>query len=799
VTELLAWVWAPAVLYVLLLGLGLLADAVLRTELPGSLLAPLGLALCIVVVTPIYKFGGTAAVAAPLAIVGALVGFLLARDGLATRVRPGPAALSAIVVYLLYLAPVALSGHATWAGYNFVNDTASNFIFSDLLEHHGARVPAVDSGGARISQFFVESGYPLGTSAVLATLRPLTGASVEAVYQPVLSGLAAVAAMSLAEIARRCRLRTVPSALSAVLAMGGVLLYRYTLHGGIKEIALAALLAAAAAIAAVALERRLEVRAVMLVALCGLAMVLAFSAVAGAYALALGLALLVAAFVAPRPPTLRHVARLVAVAFGLALVGVLPSLGGTLDFARAAKDVFAAQGGASTGYLGHLLRPLPVTEIAGVWVARDYRLPPEQMLALPNTVLVSAAVALAAAGLVVCVRRRLIPPLLLLAAALVPAGALAHFVSPYADGKLFVAAAPPVVLVAAVGSFAVLERARRAALRAAALTGVIVLAAGVLVSDFLAYRATRLDPTDRIAAMVDVGERIPGRGLWLLNEWEEFGKFFMRSARINPAFEAEAPKRAQLRTPDPIFGRWYDLDRERLAYVQSFPGIVVRRSPASSRPPASFRKIYSNAYYELWQRVTGLRVRAHLPLQRLDQAYEVPRCSDVRELAATAHPGERLVAAQRPRAPRASPFLGRLPKNWFANRDARGTVVPVGPGKLTRRIAVPGGKTRVWLRMSGARPIAVSIDGHGIGAVEQVNTPGQWLEVAVVDLERGDHRVELRRGGFRLAPGDSDRGYLGPLALEPVRPARLVSTSPSRYRRLCGRSWDWIELVGARK
>lgn len=79
-TELLAWIWAPAVLYALLLGLGLLADGVLRTELPGGLLAPVGLALAVVVVTSVYRCGGTAAVAAPLTITGALVGFSSSRS-----------------------------------------------------------------------------------------------------------------------------------------------------------------------------------------------------------------------------------------------------------------------------------------------------------------------------------------------------------------------------------------------------------------------------------------------------------------------------------------------------------------------------------------------------------------------------------------------------------------------------------------------------------------------------------------------------------------------------------------------
>jgi hypothetical protein len=269
----------------------------------------------------------------------------------------------------------------------------------------------------------------------------------------------------------------------------------------------------------------------------------------------------------------------------------------------------------------------------------------------------------------------------------------------------------------------------------------------------------------------------------------------MRSARVNPAFEAEAPKPAALSDPAPIFGRWYDLDLERLDYVQSFPGIVLRRSPASSRPPASFQRIYSNSYYELWQRNPRVAVRRHYPLQRLDQATTIPRCADVRALGTAARPGERLLAAERPRVARASPLLGRRPAKWFVKHDVPGTVEPVGAGMLARSLTTARGHARVWLRMSGGRSITVAIDGREIGEVQQVNTPNQWLEVGVVELESGTHRVELRRGGVELRPGDGFRGELGPVALEPLRPPRLVSVAPNDAARLCGRPWDWIELV----
>ena len=85
--------------------------------------------------------------------------------------------------------------------------------------------------------------------------------------------------------------------------------------------------------------------------------------------------------------------------------------------------------------------------------------------------------------------------------------------------------------------------------------------------------------------MEDVAAHAGGGGLWLVNEWEEYAKYFMREIKVNPAFEAISPKPAELRNPRPIFGRYYDLDELTLPYVQSFPG--HHQAPlALGQPPA---------------------------------------------------------------------------------------------------------------------------------------------------------------------------------------------------------------------
>ncbi len=792
-TTLLAWVWTPVLVYVLLLGVGLLVDSLLRTDLPPALLAPTGMAVAVVVLTPVYRLGAGAAVAAPLLLLAAIVGCVLARRGLRERVWAPGAMIAAGVVYVLYMAPVLLSGEPTWGGYNFVNDTASNFILIDLLEGHGATVPTGTSSTVRTGAYLVGSGYPLGSFSLVASLRPLTGAPVETVYQPVLSVFAALAAMSLTELGRRSGLRAGSAVAAAILAVGGVLVYRYTLHGAIKEIALVAVCATAAALGTVALERRLATRTVALLALVAIAMVLVFSAAAGAYALALGLAVLAAAMLSPDRPSLRHVARLAGTAAVVGGIVLLPTLGSALDFAGTIRSVFAASGGASTGMLGQLVRPLPVSEVAGIWATQDYRLPVTGPFSSLNAVLIGLTALAAIGGIAFCVVRRRWGPLVLLVAAGLPALALSPAASPYIDGKLMMVSTPGVVFMAAFGALSAVTVARTP-VRLLGAAGLLVVAVGVLVSDLYGYRDTRLAPAARVEAMKQVAGAADGKGLYLLNEWEEYGKYFMRAARVNAASEAEALRPVRLRRPAPIFGRYFDLDLQTLPYVEGFRGVIMRRSPVASRPPAGFRLSYTNHYYELWKRDPRVRVRAHLPLGGADRAADVPDCSRVRALARGARPGDRLVAARRAPVARLSPLLARRPRAWPPSPETTGAVTPTGAGTVEGTLGAEG-RRRVWLKMTGGRAVHVLVDGREVGAAREVNTPDQWVDMGTVELGAGSHRIEMRRGSVSWRPGDAYLGSIGSVALQGTGPGALVATSARRPDRLCGRAWDWVEVV----
>lgn len=795
---LLAWAWTPILIYALAFGLGLLAVTVTRLELHPALVPPVGLALAVALVSVVYRLGGTIAEAAPLLVLAALAGLLLGRGRVRELLNPGWAGWAALAGYLLYLGPIVVSGHWTWGGYNFVNDTASNLIYADWVSHHGLQAPPpLRSSTDLIAHSAVHTGYPLGAHMLLGTLRPLAGAPLAALYQPFIAAAGALGAMSFTALASRAGLPSWRAALAGVLPLGATLMFNYGLHGGIKEVLVSTLLATAAALALLAAERELDTRLVALALVCVLAMVSVFSVAIGASAAVLAVLVLAAAFFAPERPDVRRLGRRVAIALGVALVVALPLIKTAVDFGSSASRIFANSGGQSTAFLGQLLQPIPFTETGGIWLARDYRAPVVDSARLPNTLLIVVVALLVLAGIFFELRGRRPSASVLFAAGVIPALILSPGLGPYADAKLLVVLTPAVVLLAAVGALSLAGAPSRLA-RAAGIAGVALMVAGLLVSDGLGYRNTRLAPQTRMLAMQDAARHAPGGGLWLFNEWEEFGKFFMRSVRMNAASESASPKPVQLRRPRPIFGEYFDLDEQRLAYVTGFAGIVTRRSPVASRPPASYRLIHENGYYDVWRRTRGVSVIRHLPLQSRVSATSTPRCPSVLRLAQGARPGDRLVAARRPAVVLLDTRSARRSPAWKRSGTVHGVVVPAGSGSASGAVTTRGGRFRVWMQASTGRPIGAYVDGRRVGSAYQVNTPAQWLSVGTLRLRPGRHTLELRRGGRRLAPGDGYTGVLGPLALAPLARERLETVTPARARSLCGRPWDWIELVRGR-
>src|SRR5918998_40772 len=160
-TTLLAWIAFPLVAHLACTGLGSLGAWAARRELPPGLLAPLGACLGVVLTLPVYKLGGSAAIAAPGLALVAIAGLVLGRANLRERLLPGWAGVAGAAAFLWFLAPVLLTGHWTWLGYNFVNDPSVNMVMTDHVAEHGVRPdPDAPSSATGIVNGTIATSYP---------------------------------------------------------------------------------------------------------------------------------------------------------------------------------------------------------------------------------------------------------------------------------------------------------------------------------------------------------------------------------------------------------------------------------------------------------------------------------------------------------------------------------------------------------------------------------------------------------------------------------------------------------------
>lgn len=786
-----AWIALPVVAVAVSFGLALLLERATGHPL-GILRVPTGLCAAICATFVVYWADGPGVLGAGMLVLGAGVGLFIGRHEIGAW-RPGWFSLAWIGAYGLHLAPVVLSGEPTWAGYNFVNDTATQMVLADYLTEHGVATPQglEPTTAVEFVRGYLAGDYPVGSHALLGTLDELLPGALPSLYQPYIAVLAASGAVALGELARRAGLPAPAAAAAGTLAVGANLFYQYALQGNVKEVAFFMALATSAALGAQLISADRPLRASPAAAVGFAAAFDVYSAAAAPYLLALGAMLGAAALWRRGRASLSRLLQAGAALLVGALALATPALAGAMNFNEVASSTFS--GNRGTADLGQLLRPLKLEQAAGVWLTGDYRLPVppgREFLTAGFCVLVGA---LLVTGTVWALRRREPAGLLLLFTTLGSAAYLLPRLSPYADGKVLALASPIAVLGAGIGIWSVVRASRTAA----ALLAVAV-AVGVLWSDAFAYHTVRLAPTERLDALEDMGKRLRDRsGLVLVNEPEEFAKVYDGGANFNTPTEALTPKQIQLRTPQSFFALHFDLDLQRLDYVQQFPTIVKRRSPDASRPPANYRRGYVNDWYESWRREPGLKVIEHLSLQDVHRPAIEPPCADVLSLAAKARRGDLLVAARPSRMVVLDTARVQRSPSWPAHPWMPGMVVTPTPGSAAGRVRVgQGGRHEAWVAGSFGRGVEVLIDGQPVGAVEGVNNIGQWLPVGEVVLDPGPHTLRLVRPGGNLEPGDGYQGELGPLVLQPVdNDAALEQVRPRDARRLCGRVWDWIEVV----
>ena len=593
-----AWVVYPLVLLALCAGLGLLVDVLCGRRLPGALVAPVGLAAIVVAGQFTTLSDGTADLTLPLLLALAIAGAGLSVPWRFGRPDPLPIAVAA-GVFLVFGAPVILSGEPTFAGYIKLDDTATWLALTDQVMERGRDLDGLEPSTFQATlEANLPGGYPVGVFLPFGAAAKLIGAELAWVFQPYLSFLASMLALCLWRILGEAIRDRPLRAFAAFVASQPALLFGYAMWGGVKELGAATLVTLGAALAprllgasevdhagggpksvAVALREVLPfaLAAGALVGLLSVGGLVWF----GPMLLALGILSLRTA--GQRGTALRAAALAAAV-----LLFSLPVL------IAGGFDPFQS-GLTAESEIGNLIGPLDPLQALGIWPAGDFRVDPDG--AVVTAVLIALGLLAAALGLWAAWRRRAVA-LLLLASALLAALTIVLIGSPWVDGKALATVAPAALSLAVAGAVATLRLDRP--------TGVallVAIAGGVIWSNVLAYGSVDLAPRDQLGELEQIGEEFRGQGPALMTEYNPYGaRHFLR--------ELDAEGASELRVR-PVYlrdgsmaekGEAVDTDEVAWDSLLEYRTLVLRRSPVLSRPPSPYRLVWTGESYEVWQR-----------------------------------------------------------------------------------------------------------------------------------------------------------------------------------------------------
>jgi hypothetical protein len=795
-TQFICWVAFPLVVALLSLGCGWLLEWGCGRPLPEGLLLPAGLALIVVVAEITTKSSWAAKVTTPLVVVLAVVGLALARPwrrGL--RLGGWPLGVAAFV-YVAYLAPVLATGEPTFTGYIKLDDTSTWMAMTDrvLSSGHSLAGLAPSTYEATLNAYLT-GGEPVGAMLPWGIGRQIVGQDLAWVFQPQLALCGAMLAMSAwALVGPLVRSRALRAAIAFVASQAAIT-YGYSLWGGIKEVSAAWVLACSVACVIPVLESNARIRSFIPLAAATFAMLGVFG-FGGAVWLA---ATLVAVGLYSLRAWLGRHGRL-GLAGLAALIGVLAFV-----LIRGAEN-FARTNGALTGAeLGNLAAPLRGIQILGIWPAGDFRVNPPDSSTLTH-VLVYVVVLGVCLCAIAAVRRRWWVLLLYPGGAALGVALTYWKGSPWVVGKALATASPALLLVGLAGMGALVEapsswipweRHRRdggglaRSRQALATFGGVAICAGVLWSNLLAYHHVTIAPYGQLSELAQIGHRFAGDGPALINEYEPYAaRHFLRA--MDPESPSELRRRLiPLRGGGEVQkGGYADLDEFQIGALLVYRTIVIRTSPAASRPPAPYQLVWAGRWYQVWRRPVMLSrpIVDSVPLGNSVDPTGVPACSDVLRLAREARAGGLLAAVARP-APTVMTVPSPLPP-----RDTNGAFAVAEPGPY-----------RVWLGGSFVRRLRTSVDGVSLGSMHEVlNEAGDWTPLGTIRLRPSAHRIKLSYGDAQLYPGSGGGGRagpifpVGPLAIAPVT-GRLPVTyfAPAKARALCGRRWDWVEALGS--
>jgi hypothetical protein len=791
----------PLLLWLLSLGCGLLVGRLTGAPLPALLLMPLGFGVLIAVSQFTTWWEVTAPLSPIVLLALALIGFALARSELRARWRARPRGwwwgpLAGLAGYLVLAAPVIAAGRPTFTGYLLDTTGAVQIAGAERLLHHAHHFSdGIPAYGTTLGAYF-GNGYPSGGHSVLASVGWLSGLNLIWLYSVFQATAMSMLALVLTFVARRAGLARAAAALAGAVASVPALVCAYVFMGSIKEITALPMLVLMGALMINARElgARAGLRAVLPFSIAGAASLGAIGIAASPWVVLFAAGGLLAAVPLRTRRDLRGLAIAAACLAGATALAALPTVASLSQRLTLAESVSNSNANAVADP-GNLLRPLKFLQTLGIWLGESHRVDPKYPE--ETYVLIGVAIVCLALGVVWLVRRRAWSVLAFVAISFVVWEIVRRHGTEWTNAKLLVILSPVLVFAAMLGALGLMQ-AR--GLEGLALTAALVV--GVLGSDSLLYHGMNLAPTGRYEELATVGERSAGQGPTLAPDFDEYDLYLLRSMQVDGPGLAYSRTFAMAPGAARLYGHSYDPDALQLAAVEPYKTIVLRRSPAWSRPPGNFVRVFKGGYYTVWRR-EGPPPLLHVPLGGSFQPAAVLPCRRIESLAAEAARRHARIAAA-PRASNLSVDLGSVYRSPLVGAsvdlEGRPQLVFIGPGRIQGglRVTRPG-RYALWLGGDVDRPLHVYLDGRLIGSpTHQSGDDGTMIHVGVVTLSAGKHSITLLRGGGDLRPDDNGSTVLDGIVLEPLgnQLASVTTVEPRQSRMLCGRSLDWIELTG---
>jgi hypothetical protein len=790
----------PLLFWLLCCGCGLLAERFTGSRLPALLVIPVGFAVLVVVSQFTLWYGPTAPLTPFVLLALALVGVAAARGDLRERWRARSggwwvAFVPAVATYVLVAAPVLAAGRLTFTGYLLDTTGAVQLAGAERILHHAHDfLPGVPAYGTTLTAYFGNS-YPSGGHGVLASVGWLSGQDLIWLYTPFQALELGVAALGLTYLAKSTGLSRAAAAVTGTIAAAPALVYAYALMGSIKEITALPVLVLMGALLVCAreLRRSCGVRAVIPFAVAAAAALNAIGFAASPWVAFFATAALFAAVPVSRRADLRGLA-LGGVVLAIATVVVALPTVGPLSKSLALAEGVSNSNAKALSDPGNLLRPLKFLQTLGIWLGETHRLEPKYVN--QTYVLLGVAVVCVAFGLIWLIRRRAWSVLAFVAGSLIVWDFLHHHATPWTDAKLLVILSPVVVFLALVGAFG-LMRARLLE----GLSLVVLLSAGILLSDGLLYHGTNLAPTQRFTELMAINADFASQGPTLTPDFEEYTLYLLRDMQPDAPGLAYSGPFTFVNGVSGLYGHSYDLDSLVLPSIERFRTIVMRRSPLWSRPPGNFTLEWSGRYYTVWRRV-GRSPRAHVGLAGASGPTAVPRCETLRSLGKRAmRIGARIAFVPRPQSVSADLTTTARSSLVGVSSDLEGhpQLGFGGPARVQGSFSVKATTDyEMWLGGDVDRPLHVIVDGRGIGApAAQSGDDGTMVYVATIRLRAGRHSFQLVRGGGDLRPDDNGSTAIDGVIFEPVgaEDGRVQTVAAHAWHSLCGRELDWIEIV----